>query len=69
MSEDLAKQRFMVMQAARLAGIGLALVGVTILAGKLELPREVGVFLFLIGLTEALFLPKFLAGRWKSPPQ
>ena len=67
MSEDLARQRFMVIQAARLSGIGLALLGVTIVAGKLDLPRGIGVFLFLVGLVEALFLPKFLASRWKSP--
>lgn len=69
MSEDLAKQRFVMMQVARLSGIGLALAGITIVAGKLDLPRAAGVLLFLFGLTEALFLPKFLAKRWKSPPQ
>jgi hypothetical protein len=69
MNEDLARQRFVAMQAARLAGIVLALLGVLIVAGKLALPPEVGVLLFLVGLGEALFLPKFLASRWKSPPQ
>jgi hypothetical protein len=69
MSGDLAKQRFIVMQAVRLCGLGLALAGILIMAGKLDLPREIGGFLFLFGLVEALFLPHFLARRWKSPPQ
>jgi hypothetical protein len=68
MNEDLAKQRFLVMQAARISGVVLALLGIAIVAGKLDVPSEIGVFLFLVGLVEALFLPQFLANRWKSPP-
>lgn len=69
MNEDLAKKRFFVMQAVRLAGVLTALIGILIVAGKLNLPREAGIFLFLIGLVEALFMPHFLARAWKSPPQ
>ncbi len=67
-ADQLARQRLIVMNAVRLAGVGLALIGLLIIAGKIDLGREIGAFFFVLGLFEALFMPAFLAKRWKSPP-
>lgn len=64
---DPAKARFMIMNVVRLSGIAVALLGLAIIAGKLDLGREIGAFLFIFGLFEALFMPTILARRWKSP--
>jgi hypothetical protein len=66
-ADQLARQRLIVMNVVRLSGIGLALLGLAIIAGKIDLGREIGAFLFIFGLFEALFMPAFLARRWKSP--
>jgi hypothetical protein len=70
MSEDetAARQRFMVINAVRVSGVALALFGLAVIAGKFDLGREIGAFLFIVGLFEALFMPAILARRWKSPP-
>jgi hypothetical protein len=68
-ADQLARQRLLVMNAVRLSGVGLALLGLAIIAGKIDLGREIGAFLFIFGLFEALFMPMVLAKRWKSPPR
>ena len=65
---DPAKARFMAIQAMRWTGAGLALLGLLIVYGRIDLPGEVGTVLFLVGLADALIVPSLLARRWKSPP-
>lgn len=67
--KDPAKARFMVLQLLRLSGAVLAIFGLSILAGKTDLPKLVGAALFLVGLFDLLIFPIILTKRWKSPPQ
>lgn len=67
MNEDDAKLRFFILGAVRLASVALMAVGLAIIAGKLGLPREVGIAFAVFGLLELLLLPPFLARKWKSP--
>ena len=67
-ADQLARQRLIVMNVVRLSGVVLAMIGLAGIAGKLSIGRDIGAFLFLIGMFEALFMPTFLARRWKSPP-
>jgi len=69
MTEVQARQRFIIMNMLRLTGVFVALFGLAIIAGKLDLPREVGYVAFVVGLFDAMLLPPLLARRWKSPPQ
>jgi hypothetical protein len=69
MNEDLAKKRFIVMQMVRLAGVAIAMIGLLAIAGKIDLPREAGIALFVVGLIEAMLLPTLLVRNWKTPPQ
>jgi hypothetical protein len=68
MSEDPARRRFMVVQAMRWAGVAFVILGLLVINGRVDLPREAGYVLFLIGIVDALVMPTVLARRWKSPP-
>ncbi len=68
MSGDPAKARFFALQAMRWVGAALAVFGLLIITRKVDLPKEAGYVLFLIGLVDALIMPSVLARRWKSPP-
>lgn len=67
MSGDPAKRRYFTMQAVRLAGVVMVLLGIAVLRGKLPWPELLGYFLVLNGLFDALFLPGLMARRWKTP--
>ena len=69
MTEDQARQRFIVLNLVRLTGLFAALFGLAIIAGKLDLPRELGYVAFVIGLFDAMLLPPLLARKWKTPPK
>jgi uncharacterized membrane protein HdeD (DUF308 family) len=67
MKETRAKRRYFTIQAVRLAGVVMVLLGILVLNDKLAWPRLLGYFLVLNGLFDALFLPTILAKRWKTP--
>lgn len=66
-SDDLARRRFFIIQALRLGGLALVVLGVAIIAGKLPLPEAAGYVLFLAGAADALFVPPLLARIWRTP--
>jgi uncharacterized membrane protein HdeD (DUF308 family) len=65
-SAALAKRRYFTIQAVRLAGVVMVLLGILVLNDKLAWPQLVGYFLVLNGLFDALFMPTLLARRWKT---
>lgn len=66
---DPAKSRYMVILAMRWAGVALVVFGLMIIYRRIDLPKEAGYVLFLVGIVDALIVPSVLARRWKSPPQ
>jgi len=67
MDEDgLAKRRWGIMQACRLAGLACVLAGVYILAERGLNRPELGYPLLLAGAAGFFALPIFLSRRWKS---
>ena len=66
-NDDLAKQRFFLLFAIRLLSIAIIVVGLLSLTGKIAMPRPAGAAFAVFGLLEFLFLPLFLARKWKSP--
>jgi hypothetical protein len=67
MNDDQAKRRFILLQAIRWLGTGLALLGLLAIYRKVDLPQEAGYVLFVVGLLDALIVPTLIARRWKSP--
>ncbi len=66
-NESLAKQRFFMLSLIRLLSTALIVVGLLILAGKIDIPRPAGAAFAVFGLLELVLLPRFLASKWKTP--
>lgn len=66
--EARARQRYLVLNAVRLSGMALVLLGIVIARGVLpfDVPWVVGVVIAVVGLIEFFFLPRLIARRWKS---
>ena len=69
MSEDLAKRRFLVLQAIRFTGVALAFFGAAVTAGKTILPPVSGYVFLGFGTIDALILPVVVTRMWKSKGQ
>jgi hypothetical protein len=67
--ESIAKQRFLMLSLIRLASTALLVVGLLILAGKLNMPKPAGAAFAIFGLLELVLLPRFLASKWKTPSE
>lgn len=67
-SEETARNRWAVIQAVRLSGVAMVLVGILIRYGVIPAPMAVGFVLMAIGLLEVFLLPTLLARRWRTPP-
>lgn len=65
--EALVKKRFLVISLMRLGGAVFLTLGLLILGGKVDLPRELGLPFALIGLADFLLVPWWLGKKWKSP--
>lgn len=64
--KDPAKARFLTIQAVRLSGVALAVLGALVLALILPLPEVAGYVLLALGALDVFVLPLVLARRWKS---
>jgi hypothetical protein len=64
---DPAKSRFIAIQLIRLTGVGMVMLGIAIMVGKVDLPRVAGYGLAAIGLFDAMAMPVILARRWRTP--
>jgi hypothetical protein len=69
MNEDLAKRRFLILTMLRLTGVVMALFGLMIIAGKVDVPKIAGYVLFVIGLADTMLVPPLLARSWRTPRQ
>ncbi|WP_260928645.1 hypothetical protein [Novosphingobium sp. 9] len=69
---DPAKGRFFALQALRLGGVALVIIGLLLAEGRLGMvtgdgARYGGYALLLLGLVAIFLLPALLIRRWKSP--
>ncbi|HQS97848.1 MAG: hypothetical protein B7Y31_02055 [Novosphingobium sp. 16-62-11] len=69
---DPAAGRFFALQAVRLSGAVMVLLGVMIGTGRgpsllASLPQEAGYVLAVLGMAEFFWVPRLLARQWKTP--
>lgn len=69
---DPAMGKFFALQAVRLSGAIMVLLGVMIGTGRAPsflagLPLEAGYALAAVGMVEFFFVPRLLARKWKTP--
>lgn len=68
-NEDKARQRFLILSLIRLSGVVLAIFGIAIVAGKVDLPLAAGYVLIAAGAIDSLVLPAVLMKAWATPRQ
>ena len=64
---DPARQRFLILQLVRLAGVALGVLGALILAEVVLWPVLVGYVLLALGAFDVFILPQILVRRWRTP--
>jgi hypothetical protein len=64
--ETIARARHKRLSVVRFAGVALALVGASIVAGKVDLPRLLGLIIMGLGLFYGTIFPSRLVRRWKQ---
>ncbi len=70
-SDTRARNRWAALQAARLAGVALVILGILITQGVWGFERDqgrvVGYAIIIAGLIDLFVLPQVLARRWRTP--
>jgi hypothetical protein len=71
MSEDQAKQRFMLLQLTRLVALGLVMAGIANIGGKFlpDLAPVMGYALLIFGAVDFFALPMLLKRVWQKQDQ
>ena len=70
--ESRAKQRHFAMALIRFTGVGLVMLGIAAMVGRLpglegDVGRYVGFGISIIGLLDFAVVPRLMARRWASP--
>ncbi len=65
-AEARARQRYMLMNAARILSLGAVIVGIAGARAAIAMPYPVGVVLAVGGMLSFFFTPTLLAKRWKA---
>ena len=61
------RNRFFVLNAIRMSGAALVLVGILVLNRVLPLPDVVGWVFIAVGLIDVFVMPQVLARKWRTP--
>lgn len=67
MSDDVARLRFFMLNAVRVAGVVLVLLGILAARGVVDLPRVAAYAVIAVGLIDVFVVPQVLARRWRTP--
>jgi hypothetical protein len=68
-SDEVARNRWLVINAVRLAGVAIVLVGILGLRGVIEYPAVAGYILVAVGLFDVFAAPILLARKWRTPTE
>ncbi len=70
-ADDVARNRWAVIQLMRMLGVGTVVVGILLARGVLDLAgdsnRIVGFVLIAVGLGDVFVVPQVLARKWRTP--
>ena len=68
-SEEVARGRWMAINAVRIAGVAMVVIGILGLRGVFEYPSIAAWILIGVGLLDVFVIPRFMARKWRSPPR
>lgn len=66
--DTVARNRFVALNLARLAGVALTVISMLILGDVIGAPYWAGYVMLGFGLVAIFAVPQILASRWRSPP-
>ncbi|WP_017664776.1 hypothetical protein [Porphyrobacter sp. AAP82] len=66
MTDTRARNGFIIITAVRFLSIALIMLGFAIVRGVIDLPWEVGAAFAVFGFLEFVFLPRFIARRFRD---
>ncbi|MEO6152104.1 MAG: hypothetical protein ABIT09_09220 [Croceibacterium sp.] len=67
--DAVARTRYFTIQALRIAGVALVLVGILIVRGRIAVDPVAGYALVAVGLVDIFAVPMVLARKWRTPPE
>jgi hypothetical protein len=68
-NDALARNRWMVINAVRMGGLAMALIGILGLGHVFEYPVVAAYVLVAVGLADFFVMPLLLARKWRTPEQ
>ena len=66
-SDDVARGRWLAINAIRIGGVAMVMVGILGLRGVFEYPDIAGYILVGVGLLDIFLIPQVMARKWRSP--
>ena len=67
-SEDVARGRWMAINAVRIAGVAMVVIGILGLQDVFEYPAIAAWILIGVGLLDVFVIPRVMARKWRTPP-
>ncbi|WP_095012785.1 hypothetical protein [Tsuneonella mangrovi] len=67
--DDKARARFFAINAIRVSGVALVVIGLLVNEGVIDLPKMVAYVFIPLGLFDTFVMPQVLARRWRTPPE
>ena len=67
--DDRARNRWLVIQAVRFAGVAMLVIGLLMREGRFGGDGTAAFFLMMAGMVGAFVLPLALARKWRSPKE
>jgi hypothetical protein len=68
-TEEQAKQRFMMLNLMRFAAIIIVAVGIAIIGGKLPIDPVAGYLVLVVGALDFFLVPRILKAAWQKQDQ
>ena len=72
-SDDVARARWLTIQASRILGFALVLLGILLVRDVVDIAGEtnhlIGYVFVVVGLLDGFVMPRVLARKWRTPPQ
>jgi hypothetical protein len=69
MSEELARQRFMILNIMRFGAILIVALGIAIIGGKIPVQPTAGYFVLVVGAIDFFIVPRLLKRAWQKQDQ
>jgi len=68
-SGEAARNRWLAINAVRVAGVAMVLVGLLVVREVIPEPAWAGYTILAVGLADVFLVPLLLARKWRTPPE